>query len=95
MAYVLVVRFTANEGEEEKVEGLIRDLAAASREEPGVIHYQGHRDPEDPRAFLMYEAYRDEDAFKAHGETDHFKSLALEQLFKLTERERHVYATVD
>ncbi len=95
MAYALVVRFTANEGEEEKVEGLIRELAEASRQEPGVVHYQGHRDPEDPRVFLMYEAYKDEDAFKEHGATEHFKRIALEQLFTITERRREIYATLD
>ena len=95
MAHVLVVRFTAKEGEEQKVEELIRELTTASREEPGVVHYFGHRDPEDPRVFLMYEAYQDEDAFKAHGETEHFKRIALDQLFPLVERERNFYATLD
>jgi quinol monooxygenase YgiN len=95
MAYVLVVRFTANEGEEAEFERLMRELAAASREEEGVVHYQGHRDPEDPRAFMMYEVYKDEDAFKAHGATERFKTLGIDGLFKISERERSVYETLD
>jgi quinol monooxygenase YgiN len=46
---------------------------------------------------MVYEQYVDEDAFKAHGQTEHFKSIALEQLFPLMdgERERLFYETLD
>jgi quinol monooxygenase YgiN len=97
MAYVLNVRMTAREGEEERAVELIGQLAAASRQEPGNVHYLTHRSVENPRTFMFYEQYRDEDAFKEHGQTDHFKSIALEQLFPLMEgeRERTFYETLD
>ena len=96
MAYTLVVRMTAPEGEQDRAEELIRRLGEASRQEPGVVHYIAHRDPEDPRVFLIYEQYRDKAAFEAHGQTDHFKELAVEQLFPLMEnRERNFYETLD
>ena len=96
MAYTLVVRMTAPEGEQDRAEDLIRRLGEASRQEPGVVHYIAHRDPENPRVFLMYEHYRDKAAFEAHGQTDHFKEIALGELFPLLEsRERGIYETLD
>ncbi len=97
MAYVLSVRMTAREGEEERAAELIGQLAAATWQEPGNVHWIPHRSVDDPRTFMIYEQYRDEDAFKAHGQTEHFKSIALEQLFPLMEgeRERTFYETFD
>jgi quinol monooxygenase YgiN len=96
MAYTLVVRMTAPEGEQDRAEELIRRLGEASRQEPGVVHYIAHRDPEDPRVFLMYEHYRDQAAFEAHGQTEHFQQIALGELFPMLEsRERGIYETLD
>jgi quinol monooxygenase YgiN len=96
MAYVLIARMTAREGEQDRAAEIIRELAAASNAEPGNIHYIPHRDPEDPRVFLLYEQYRDKAAFEEHGQTEHFKTLAAGQLFPLMEeRERSFYETSD
>jgi quinol monooxygenase YgiN len=96
MAFVLVARMTAREGEEERVAELIPRLVEASRTEAGNVHYIAHRDPEDPRVFLMYEQYRDKAAFEEHGQTEHFKTLAAGELFGLMEnRERAFYETLD
>jgi quinol monooxygenase YgiN len=96
MAYTLVVRMTAPDGEQDRAEDLIRRLGEASRQEPGVVHYIAHRDAEDPRVFLIYEQYRDKAAFEEHGQTEHFKDLALGQLFPMLEnRERGMYETLD
>ena len=96
MAYVLVARLTAREGEEDRAAELIEQLVAATREEPGNNHYIPHRDPENPRVFLIYEQYKDKAAFEEHGAAEHFKSIAVEQLFPLMEeRERNFYETLD
>ena len=96
MAFVLNVRMTAREGEEDRAAELIRQLAAATEQEPGNVHWIAHRSTENPRTFMIYEQYRDEDAFKEHGQTEHFKSIGLEQLFPLMEgeRERNFYETL-
>jgi quinol monooxygenase YgiN len=87
---------TARDGEQDRAVELIRRLTEASRAEAGVVHYIAHRDPEDPRVFLMYEQYRDKAAHQEHGETEHFKDIALGELFPLMEnRERNVYETLD
>jgi quinol monooxygenase YgiN len=96
MAYVLVARMTTRDGEQDRAAELLGSLATASRAEPGNVHYIPHRDPEDPRVFLMYEQYRDKAAFEAHGQTEHFKSIAVGELFPLMEsRERTFYETLD
>jgi quinol monooxygenase YgiN len=95
MAYVLVARLTAREGEQDRAAELIGRLVEATRTEPGNVHYIPHRDPEDPRVFLMYEQYRDKAAFEEHGQTEHFKEIALAELFPLMEsRERSFYETL-
>ena len=96
MAYVLVARMTTRDGEQDRAAEVVRRLADASRREPGNVHYIAHRDPEDPRVFLMYEQYRDKAAFEEHGATEHFKSIAVGELFPLMEnRERNFYETLD
>jgi quinol monooxygenase YgiN len=96
MAYVLVARMTAREGEQDRAAEIIRELTAASSAEPGNVHYIPHRDPDNPRVFVLYEQYRDKAAFEEHGQTEHFKNLAAGQLFPLMEeRERNFYETFD
>ena len=43
MAFTLVVRMTAREGEEERAAQIISRLVEASSAEPGNIHYLAHR----------------------------------------------------
>ncbi len=95
MAFVLVVRMTAKEGEEERAAALMEELAEATRQEPGCDLYIPCRDPESPRSFLFYEQYRDKSAFEEHGASEHFQRLAAGQLFGLMEsRERTFFETL-
>ena len=95
MPFVLVVRMKAKEGEGERAVEIARELAEASRGEPGCEAYVPCRDPEDPQSFLFYEQYRDKAAFEEHGASEHFQRLALGGLFELMEsRERTFYETV-
>ena len=95
MPYVLIARMKTRDGEQDRAAELVEQLTAASRTEPGNIHYIPHRDPEDPRVFVLYEQYVDEDAFKAHGQTEHFQSIGVGELFPLMEkRERLFYETM-
>ncbi|MGZ4293497.1 MAG: putative quinol monooxygenase [Solirubrobacteraceae bacterium] len=94
MAYVVLARWVAKPGEEEAVAAAIEALTEPSRAEPGNLLYQPHRDPADPRVFLLYEQYIDEDAYRAHGESEHFKRHGHgDALPRLQERERWFYET--
>ena len=63
---ILIARFTAKPGFEEEVADMIAGLARDVRTEPGSIVFEPHREAENPRAFVVFEKYRDEEAFQAH-----------------------------
>jgi autoinducer 2-degrading protein len=44
----------------------------ASVREPGNLRFEVLRDLEDPTRFILYEAYLDEAAARAHKETSHY-----------------------
>ena len=54
---------------------VVADLAAASREEPGVIHYTIAEDVESPGTLQFVERYENRDALAAHQETDHYQAF--------------------
>jgi len=94
MAYVVLAKWTAQPGEEDAVAAAIEALIEPSRAEPGNLLYQPHRDPSDPRVFLIYEQYTDEAAYQAHGASAHFRQHGLENAIpRLEARERSFYET--
>ncbi len=54
-----------------------------------MLLYQPHRDPADPRAFVFYEQYVDEAAYRAHGMSEHFQRHGVgDAIPRLQSRER-------
>jgi quinol monooxygenase YgiN len=95
MAYVVSATWTASPGQEDVVLDAIEKLSPPSREEPGNCFYQGYQDPAQPGVFRLFEIYEDEDAYAAHGASDHFKQYALEQAIPvLANRERAFFETI-
>jgi len=89
MAYVVIARWTAKEGEEDAVADILSQLIEPSRAEPGNVAYVVHRDPEDARRFVIYESYVDADGYAAHADSDHFRRLGIEDgIPRLASRER-------
>ena len=96
MAGVLVARWGARDGEEERILAVLEQLAPASLAEPGCLHYQPCRDRDDPARFLIFEVYGDEEAVQAHGESEHFRQLVLDEAVPLLEsRGRTFYDAID
>ena len=96
MAYVVTAKWTAKEGEEDAVARAVEQLVGPSRSEPGIVLYQPHRDPEDPRVFFFYEQYRDADAYQAHIDSEHMQRLGFgDAIPRLESRERSFYETWD
>ena len=95
MAYVVSATWTAEPGKEDVVLDAIEQLAPPSREEPGNRFYQAYQDPAEPGIFRLFEIYEDEEAYAAHGASDHFKTYALEQAIPvLANRERAFFQTI-
>jgi quinol monooxygenase YgiN len=83
----------AKEAEAEAVADILARLAVQARQEPGVRLFLVHRGVENRAQFMFYELFDDATAFAAHQQTDHFKTLVLEQgLPRLAKRERVQYA---
>ncbi|HLH66679.1 MAG TPA: putative quinol monooxygenase [Solirubrobacteraceae bacterium] len=93
MAFVVIARWVARAGSEREVQAAIEALIEPSRAEPGNLAYEPHRDPADPRVFMLYERYVDEAAYRAHGESEHFRRAAERALPLLEARERSFYET--
>jgi quinol monooxygenase YgiN len=93
MAYVVVARWRANAGSEERVVAVLDELTRATRAEPGCIGYQPHHSTEDPRDFLIFEQYDDVAAFEAHVSSEHFTRLVIEEAVPdlLESRDRAFY----
>jgi quinol monooxygenase YgiN len=96
VSLVLVVRLNAQEDKEDEVAALLRELAEASRQEPGCELYIPTQDPENARSFLLYEQYVDKTALDAHAASDHFQRLAVGAFPALLDgpRERMFYETL-
>ncbi|MEU5280223.1 putative quinol monooxygenase [Streptomyces asoensis] len=66
MKKTLLAEFTAREGARDEVARLIGDYAREVREEEGNLVFDVYTRASAPRAFWIFEVYRDEDAFQAH-----------------------------
>lgn len=66
MKRTLLAEFTAREGMEAEVARLIGDYALKVRVEEGNVAFDVYTKAANPRAFWIFEVYRDEDAFQAH-----------------------------
>ena len=76
------VRMTFRPDDREEIATILRELAAASRQEPGCISYIPHRVQTDPDTIVIYEQYQDQAALDAHRNSPHFALYALGGLYK-------------
>jgi quinol monooxygenase YgiN len=96
MAYTIVAKWRALEGQLHNIEAILHELSRKVREEPGNLQFVVHRSCDDPSEFLLYEQYSSEDAFREHQRTAHFKTLVLERAVPLlARRERTAYSDLE
>ena len=76
------VRLRFKPEDRETIAGILRELATASRLEPGCANYVAHTVQGDPDTVLIYEQYRDESAREAHRQSPHFARLATGGLYQ-------------
>jgi quinol monooxygenase YgiN len=82
-----IVRFRFAPEDRAELEEILRNLAEASRKEPGCVTFVPHQLQEDPNTVLIYEQYRDDVALAAHRDSAHFKKYAVGGLYqKMKER---------
>ena len=84
-----IVRMRFNETDRVRVAEILRELALASRQEPGCVTYVPHHMDGDPDTVLIYEQYLDQAAVEAHRASLHFREYAAGGLYQLM-RDRSV-----
>ena len=87
ITFTVRMRFAPEDHAE--VRNILQNLVAASRQEPGCVHYIAHFVESDPNTVLIYEQYRDADALEAHRASPHFDGYATNGLYRKV-RERSV-----
>ena len=86
---VVTALWEAKPGETEALVEIIRKFLPQAQKEPGVKAFQIHQSTAEPEKFFFYEVFKDEAAFAAHQQSDHFKTyIAGQAMPKLAKRER-------
>ena len=75
-----MVHYQAMAGKGDEVAALLATHTAATRAEPGNLDFVALRSSEDPDAFVLYERYTSQAAFKAHTASPHFEGIAVAQI---------------
>jgi quinol monooxygenase YgiN len=93
MPYVCTALWVARDGEAEQVRDLVRDLVASSRAEPGNLAYHVAESNDEPGTFRLFEVYVDEEAFRTHAESEHFRRLVLDGAVPLLAHRERAFGT--
>jgi quinol monooxygenase YgiN len=80
VSFTVRLRFPAEERAD--IAETLRQLAEASRKEPGCVNYIPHQVEDDPDTIVIYEQYKDQKALAAHRASDHFQKLAVGGLYQ-------------
>ena len=72
---IVVAKLKAKEGGETEMEKALTDMVSKVEKEEGTLVYTLHRHKKDPTVFLVYEKYKDKEAFKYHASTSHMEQL--------------------
>ena len=74
---LVVAQWEAKEGQADRIADILSRFLPEAQSEPGAKLFLISRAKENPAQFLFYELFRDEAAFKAHQQTEHFKTEVL------------------
>jgi quinol monooxygenase YgiN len=87
--FVVAITIEAREGQADAVGAILGGLVAPTLAEPGVKLFIPYRSPTNPLLFFLYELYLNEDGWRAHQETEHFKA-AIKDLVPLAARRERI-----
>jgi quinol monooxygenase YgiN len=86
--FVVAITIEAKEGQADAVGAILGGLVAPTLAEPGVKLFIPYRSPTNPLLFFLFELYLNEDGWRAHQETDHFKAAIKKLVPRAARRER-------
>ncbi len=70
---ILTVNLRVPKADQERLRPHMEAVVKASRQEPGCLAYTFSFDLLEPDIIRVIEVYRDDEALKAHGASEHFK----------------------
>jgi autoinducer 2-degrading protein len=70
--FVVCVTIWVRDGRAEDFIRATLENARGTRREPGNVRFDFLRSTEDPNRFFLYEAYRGEEDFRRHQQTEHY-----------------------
>ena len=77
MSVKVIAFVSVRPGQEDAFVAAASICIAASRAEPGVLHYDLWREVDGERRFVFNELYIDDAAVQAHRSSDHFKAFGM------------------
>src|SRR5471032_2185580 len=86
--FVVAITIKAKEGQADAVGAILEGFVAPTLAEPGVKLFIPYRSPTDPLLFFIFELYLNEDGWRSHQETEHFKAAIKELVPRAARRER-------
>ncbi|MHC6592874.1 antibiotic biosynthesis monooxygenase [Arthrobacter sp. FX8] len=92
----VVAKYGVKQGMTEDVLGLLAQMAAATRREPGNLSYDFYRGGEDPEQIVILESYHEAEDFDRHRESPHFLDVGVRQIIpRLVYRHVSTYTSED
>lgn len=82
----VIAHYHAKPDREAEVVNLLKELAAASREEPANLSYEVFTSVEDDRHIVILETYADAEGFAAHRVSEHFERIGRVRILPLLTR---------
>lgn len=67
------VTFIAKEGCEKELKAILSAMVEPSKAEPGLLFYEITQYKDNPRKFMAFETWADEEALEGHKNTAHYK----------------------
>lgn len=67
------VTFIAKEGCVEELKKVLEAMVEPSKKEPGLLFYEITQYKENPRKFMAFETWANDEALEGHKSTEHYK----------------------
>ena len=74
----ITAKFDVRPDDADRWPEITRAFTEATRAEPGCLWFDWSRSVDNPREYVLVEAFRDNDAGAAHVQSDHFKAAQRE-----------------
>lgn len=71
----LIATIVAKENHENEVVSACKAMVKPSYKDEGCIQYEFHKDTTQPRTFIFFEIWKDQNAIDKHNETEHMKAF--------------------